>query len=67
LKRRLREIARTRLLPGTAPVDIVITTRPSAYRLTFAQLAELGERIRRELDRVAPTLRPPAGSPATPD
>lgn len=39
LKRRLREIARTRL-PGALPaVDLVIRARREAYAATFAELA----------------------------
>jgi ribonuclease P protein component len=56
LKRRLREIARTTLLPGAPPIDLVLHARPSAYGLTFEQLAELGARVRREAEHVAPRL-----------
>ena len=56
LKRRLREIARTTILPGAPAIDLVLNARPSAYKLSFAQLAELGARIRREAERVAPRL-----------
>jgi ribonuclease P protein component len=56
LKRRLREIARTTILPGAPPIDLVITTRPSAYRLTFTELLALGARVRQEIERVAPRL-----------
>jgi ribonuclease P protein component len=41
LKRRLRELARLRLLPALrpgAPMDVVLRARPEAYRATFAQL-----------------------------
>ena len=67
LKRRLREIARTTILPGAPAIDVVINARPSAYRLTFDQLAELGRRIRAEAERVAPRLlaaAPPASEPS---
>lgn len=53
LKRRLRELSRTLLLPDMAPVDFVIHTRPSAYRLDFAQLAAQVETIRAEIARFA--------------
>lgn len=56
LKRRLREIARTRILPGAPPIDFVLTARPSAYRLSFAELTTIGEHIRREAERTAPRL-----------
>ena len=40
LKRQLREIVRTRVL-GTLPaVDAVIRVRPSAYAISFEQLAD---------------------------
>ena len=42
LKRRLREVARTQLLPRLAPQDLVVRTRPETYRATMDQLtAEL--------------------------
>ncbi|NUO65388.1 MAG: ribonuclease P protein component [Gemmatimonadaceae bacterium] len=63
LKRRLREIVRTRVLPGAPPVDLVLTTRPSAYKLSFDALLAIGEHIRRETDRVAPRLLAASSSP----
>ena len=39
LKRRLRELARTQLLPSLPAVDIVVRARPSAYALPFEALA----------------------------
>jgi len=38
LKRRLRELARTRLLPVLPPVDLVVRTLPEAYGASFAAL-----------------------------
>jgi ribonuclease P protein component len=38
LKRRLRELARTRLLSVSLSVDIVIRARPDAYGATFSDL-----------------------------
>jgi ribonuclease P protein component len=38
LKRRLRELSRTRLLPTDVAADVVIRIRPDAYRATFADL-----------------------------
>ena len=64
LKRRLREIARIRILPGAPPIDLVLTARPSAYRLSFDELTMIGEHIRREAERVAPRL---LADTATPD
>jgi ribonuclease P protein component len=52
LKRRLRELARTIILPRLSVVDMVIHARPSAYRLSFAELAELASRIDREAARI---------------
>jgi ribonuclease P protein component len=49
LKRRLRELARTRLLPGLPPLDVVIRPRPEAYGAAFAALERQVERVGREL------------------
>ena len=50
LKRRLRELSRTRLLPQLPPVDLVIRTLPEAYDASFDELAremgKVGERVR---------------------
>ncbi|HEX6057409.1 MAG TPA: ribonuclease P protein component [Gemmatimonadaceae bacterium] len=46
LKRRLREIARTRLLPTLPSADVVVRARPEAYRASFDEL-------RHELERAA--------------
>jgi ribonuclease P protein component len=51
LKRRLRELARTRLLPALPPLDIVIRPRPEAYGATFDALARQVERVGRELQK----------------
>ena len=49
LKRRLRELARTRLLPVLPPVDLVIRTLPEAYGASFAalerEIGKVGERL----------------------
>jgi ribonuclease P protein component len=50
LKRRLRELARTRLLPVLPPVDLVIRTLPEAYGASFAALE-------REVGTIAERLR----------
>ena len=48
LKRRLREVARTRLLPCLAPLDLVVRTRPETYDATLDQLvAELATVLER--------------------
>ena len=52
LKRRLKELARTRLLPqlhAQPPVDIVIRPRPEAYGASF-------DALRRQIDRAAREL-----------
>jgi ribonuclease P protein component len=38
LKRRLRELVRTRLLPAAPSVDVVIRARPDAYAASFREL-----------------------------
>jgi ribonuclease P protein component len=38
LKRRLRELVRTRLLPTAPPIDIVTRARPEAYDAAFDAL-----------------------------
>ena len=45
LKRRLREIVRTRVLPVIQPCDILIRALPKAYDMTFQDLT-------REIDKV---------------
>jgi len=40
LKRRLREIVRTTVLPALLPHDVVIRTLPAAYRQSWDALAE---------------------------
>ncbi len=55
LKRRLREVARTKLLPCLAPQDVVVRTRPETYEATLDQLVV-------ELSRVLDRL--PQRSPA---
>lgn len=63
LKRRLREIARTRLLPAmraaeAPPADVVIRTLPEAYDLPFDRLTEETVRsVERVLRRVAEATR----------
>jgi ribonuclease P protein component len=45
VKRRLRELVRTRLLPTEVAADIVIRIRPEAYRVAFSALAVDVDRI----------------------
>lgn len=60
LKRRLRELARLKLLPAMAtrtPSDFVIRARPEAYRAEFAELGAdvdtIVERVRRRETKAA--------------
>jgi ribonuclease P protein component len=56
LKRRLRELARTTIIPQVAAIDMVIHARPSAYRLRFDELTSITATIVREAARVAAKL-----------
>jgi ribonuclease P protein component len=49
LKRRLRELVRTRLLPALPPCHVVIRARAEAYGDDFAALARQLERAGREI------------------
>jgi ribonuclease P protein component len=51
LKRRLRELTRTRLLPQLAAVDLVIRARASAYGLSFGALADEMARLSTQAPR----------------
>ncbi|HXG72737.1 MAG TPA: ribonuclease P protein component [Gemmatimonadaceae bacterium] len=50
LKRRLRELARTQLLPALGQLDLLIRAKPGAYRSTFAELTSDIESIARWAD-----------------
>jgi ribonuclease P protein component len=69
LKRRLRELARTRLLPSGLGADVVIRVRPETYDASFAELqTEMDRAIAliarsRGFDRGSPG---PAAPPAPP-
>ena len=52
LKRRLRELVRTQLLPVAPPADVVLRARREAYDATFAMLAADVARAADQLDRV---------------
>lgn len=56
LKRRLREITRTRLLPALAGLaaggDVVIRARPEAYTVAFDVLTRQLERAARDIVRI---------------
>ena len=51
VKRRLRELSRTRILPTDVPADVVIRIRPEAYRAPFGSLAADIDRVTRQLLR----------------
>lgn len=44
LKRRLRELTRTRLIPAIPPVNVVIRALPSAYGVSFSALDQQFQR-----------------------
>jgi ribonuclease P protein component len=60
LKRRLRELSRTRLIPSDVAADVVIRIRPDAYRADFAALALDVDRALVQLARWRATLQEPA-------
>jgi ribonuclease P protein component len=69
LKRRLRELARLRLLPvlaGLPPADVVLRVAPHAYAASFEALAADVERALRQLGRGPLPARRPEPPPATP-
>lgn len=49
LRRRLRELARTKLIPSSGGVDVVIRSLPSAYAASFDRLLDEVEMIARKL------------------
>ena len=63
LKRRLRELARHRLLPTDLAADIVIRIRPEAYGASFAALAADVDRAATQLARWRATTADPAPAP----
>ena len=54
LKRRLRELVRTRLLSTTASIDVVIRARPEAYAVSFDVLDTDIARAATQLARLFP-------------
>jgi ribonuclease P protein component len=54
LKRRLREVARTKLLPCLAPQDVVVRTRPETYGATLDQLVVELSRVLERLPQRSP-------------
>lgn len=69
LKRRLRELARLRILPTGLPYDVVVRVKPEAYDADFAQLtADIDRAIvqltRWNPDALAPVVTPPPSTPS---
>ena len=67
LKRRLRELSRTRLIPADVAADVVLRIRPDAYDATFDALTADVERALSQLQRWRPTVVEqaiPLGEPA---
>lgn len=50
LRRRLRELVRTRIIPGRAELDLVIRSLSTAYNATFQQLTEEIDSINAQLN-----------------
>jgi ribonuclease P protein component len=62
VKRRLRELVRTRLLPLDTAADIVIRIRPEAYGAAFATLVSDFDRLLGQLTQwraIVPDVPPP--------
>lgn len=69
LKRRLRELSRTRLIPADVAADVVLRIRPDTYDAPFAELVADVDRALVQLQRWRPTVtmpddRAPDTSPA---
>ena len=64
LKRRLRELSRTRLIPADVAADIVLRIRPDTYDAPFAALAADVERALAQLQRWRATVVIPDGGAA---
>ena len=52
LKRRLRELVRTTLLPAAPPADVLLRARREAYDATFDMLAADVARAAAQLERI---------------
>ena len=52
LKRRLRELVRTRMLRAIPPADVVIRPQPQAYDASFDALARDIEKARDQVARI---------------
>jgi len=71
VKRRLRELSRTRLLPLHLVADVVIRIRPEAYRASFSDLASDFDRAIIQLKRwhgaTTEAFPPPASTSIPPN
>jgi ribonuclease P protein component len=56
LKRRLRELTRTTILPTLPVLDMVVHARPSAYKLSFDELSSVMSVVGGEASRIAARL-----------
>jgi len=63
VKRRLRELSRTRILPTDVAADVVIRIRPEAYRAPFASLATDVDRVVTQLRQWQPGKAEPRSAP----
>ena len=63
LKRRLRELARLRILPTGLPYDLVVRVKPEAYDADFAGLATDIDRAVAQLTRWTPGALSPEAAP----
>ena len=54
LRRRIRELARTRLIPYCKGLDLIIRALPSAYAADFRQLGEEMDQIKVQLSAITP-------------
>ena len=68
LKRRLRELARLRILPTGLPYDLVMRVKPEAYDADFVQLGADVDRAVAQLARLIQGVPPhhAAPPPSTP-
>ena len=64
VKRRLRELSRTRLLPSDVAADVVIRIRAEAYRAPFAALATDVDRVLGQLLQWRRTIPESASAPS---
>lgn len=56
LRRRIRELARTRLIPSFKGLDLIIRALPGAYAADFRQLGEEIDEIKTLLRLITPEI-----------